>query len=397
MVEATGVKLMAWMRRQDGGLIIALIGLVGLVLFFGDYLLLSHPPRDRWGYVLGRDFVNTWMGARAVLSGNLAGLLNVDAHNLALLHALGPMPPHNWSYPPSLLLFIGPLGRFDYVTALTLWSLIGYAAYVAASATFERSTRFLLLVAAAPVVAANLYSGQTGFFTAAVLILFFRFLDERPIAAGAMLGLMLCKPHLVLLYPLALAVSGRWRTFAAAGVMAVVLVALTAAVFGAHVWPDYFRMVVPVQRGVLDYGGGFLTMMPTGFMHGRMMGLPLALCWKIQLPFTLFAAGAVIWTYRKRRDPVLSAAVLVTASIIASPYSFNYDMVTFGWLTAMLWPRFEGLWDRVLLVAIWTLPLTLVSAGEMHLPLGAPFLAFFLMRLLAALANPRPVLAAQLP
>ena len=396
-MEATGAKLAAWIRRRDGGLIIALIGLAGLVVFFGDYLAHAHPPRDRWGYMLGRDFVNTWMGARAVLSGNLAALLNVDAHNRALLQALGPMPPHNWSYPPSLLLFIGPLGHFDYVTALALWSLIGYAAYVAASATFERSTRFLLLVAAAPVVAANLYSGQTGFFTAAVLILFFRYLDERPSGAGALLGLMLCKPHLVVLFPLALAASGRWRTFLAAGVMALFLVALTAVVFGAHVWPDYFRLVVPVQRGVLDYGGGFLTMMPTGFMHGRLMGLPLAQCWIIQIPFTLFAAGAVIWTFMKRRDPVLSAAVLLTASIIASPYSFNYDMVTFGWLTAMLWPQFSRFWDRVLLVAIWTLPLTFVGAGEMHLPLGAPFLAFFLVRLLAALGRPRPAQAAQLP
>lgn len=394
MVKAS-IKLMAWLRRRDGGLIIAAIGLAGLVLFFGDYLSHAHPPRDRWGYMLGRDFVNTWMGARAVLSGNLNALLNVDAHNLALLHTLGPMPPHNWSYPPALLLFIWPLGHFDYVTALALWSLIGYAAYVAASASFDKSARFLLLVAAAPVVAANLYSGQTGFFTAAVLILFFRFLDERPLLSGAILGLMLMKPHLVLLYPLALVASGRWRTLVAAGAMALVLAGVTAAVFGAHIWPDYFHMVVPVQRGVLDYGGGFLTMMPTGFMHGRMMGLPLALCWKIQVPFTLFGIGAVIWTYLKRRDPVLSAAVLLTASVIASPYSFNYDMVAFGWLTAMLWPRFTGFWDRVLLVAVWTAPLTLVAAGEVHLPLGAPFLALFLVRLVAALAKPSP--AAQLP
>jgi alpha-1,2-mannosyltransferase len=396
MVKASA-KLAAWCMRRDAGLIIALIGLAGLVVFFGDYLSHAHPPRDRWGYMLGRDFVNTWMGARAVLNGTVGSLLNVDAHNLALLHALGPMPPHNWSYPPALLLFIGPLGFFDYVPALALWSLVGYAAYVAASATFERSARYLILVAAAPVVAANLYSGQTGFFTAAVLILFFRFLDERPILSGAILGLMLCKPHLVLLFPLALLISGRWRTFVAAGGMAAALVGVTALVFGAHVWPDYFHMVVPVQRGVLDYGTGFITMMPTGFMHGRLMGLPLAQCWQIQVPFTLFGIGAVVWTFIKRRDPVLSAAVLLTASIIATPYSFNYDMVAFGWLTAMLWPRLTGFWDRVLLVAVWTLPLSFVGAGELHLPLGAPFLAFFLVRLLAALSPPRPAVAVQLP
>jgi hypothetical protein len=382
----------SWRARYDGGLIVALVGLICLIFYIASYLAHAHPPRDAYGYVLGRDFVNTWMGARAVLSGTVHEILNVDVHIQRMVAILGPMPPHNWSYPPALFLFIWPLGFLSYTAALAVWSASGFAAYLGAAATHDRSLRFLLFVAAAPAIAVNLFSGQTGFFTAAILILFFRWLDERPLLAGTVLGLMLCKPHLAVLFPLALAFSGRWRTLLAAGVSALVLVAATAQVFGADIWSDYFRLVVPVQRGVLDTGTGFLTMMPTGFMHARMLGAPLAVAWRVQMPFTLLALAAVVWAFVKRHDPLLSAAVLLTASVIATPYSFNYDMVVFGWLVAMLWPRLTGIWDRLLLLVVWTLPVTMVVFGELGLPLAAPILAIFLIRFAILARNiSRPV------
>jgi hypothetical protein len=393
-------------RRDRTGLVVALIALAALIFYVGTYLALSHPPRDQYGHVIGRDFVNTWMGARAVLAGNLHALLNVDLHNQMLTAVLGHMPPHNWSYPPALLLFIWPLGFLPYMTALAAWSLAGFAAYVGASATHSRSAKFLLFVAAAPAIAVNLHSGQTGFFTAAILILFFRFLDERPILAGALLGIMLCKPHLVVLFPLALALSGRWRVFATATVTVVVLIAATALAFGADIWSEYFRLVVPVQRGVLDTGTGFLSMMPTGFMHARMLGASNAVSWMVQAPFTVLALAAVLWTFAelprffsdnrspligkrsRRRDPLLSAGVLLTASVVVSPYAFAYDMVVFGWLVAMLWPRLPAWGDRVLLLAVWTLPVTMLVLGDLMLPAAAPVLALFLIRL-AVLARPQ--------
>jgi len=80
----------------------------------------------------------------------------------------------------------------------------------------------------------------------------------------------------------------------------------------------------------------------------------------------------------RRRDPLESAGVLLTASVLVSPYAFAYDMVVFGWLIAMLWPRRP---DRLLLLAVWTLPLTMLALGEVPLPVAAPILAIFLVRL----------------
>lgn len=379
--------------KRDVSLGIAALGLASLIVYVAAYLILSHPPRDQFGQIIGRDFVNTWMAAKTILDGHAREVLQVGLHMRRLVEALGPMPPHNWSYPPALFLFIWPLGYLPYLAACAMWSISGYAAYLFASATHDRRPAYLLLAAAAPAVAVNLCSGQTGFFTAAILILFFRYLDEKPLLAGALLGLMLCKPHLVVLFPLALLISGRWRVIAAAAISTAVLIAVTALIFGTEIWSDYFRFVLPVQRGVLDTGTGFLSMMPTAFMHARMLGASNAVAWMVQIPFTTGAFAAVVWAFAKRRDPILVAGILLTASVLAGPYAFAYDMVIFGWLIAKLWPCLPCPADRILLVAVWTLPVTMLAAGDHLMPIAAPVLAIFLIRL-AFLARGR---APQLP
>lgn len=381
MKKGSLAALVLKLGRGDFQTKLTLIAAASVLAFGAAYLLHSHPPHDQYGYVIGRDFVNTWMGARAVVGGHVEGLFHLQAYNREIMALFGKLPPLNWSYPPAVLLFLGPLGFLPYLPALVLWSAAGFAAYLLAARSFSREGRYLGFVAVTPAIGICLFCGQNGFFTAALLILFFRFWDERPWLAGLFLGLMLYKPHLVLLFPLALALSGRWRVFASAAVTTLGLIALTALVFGPQIWSDYVRLVGPVQKGVMETGTGFLTMMPTGFMQARMMGAAPALARLIQLPFTLLALAAVVWTFAKRREPILSIAVLITASVVVTPYVFDYDMVVFGWLCAMLWPRFESKADRLLFLAVWTLPISMLFLGAWSLPLAAPLMAIFLIRL----------------
>lgn len=367
--------------RLDLQLVLSLATGAGLLLYFGLYWIGAVPPRDQFGFMLGRDFVNTWMGARAALDGRISDLFHLFTYQKNLTAALGPMPPHNWSYPPNLLLFIWPLGFLSYLPALAAWSAAGYAAYLGAVANLNRNRKYLAFAAIAPAIGINLFSGQNGFFTAALLIMVFRFWDERPFLAGVFLGLMLYKPHLVVLFPLALALSGRWRVFISAGMTAAVLIAVTALFFGHDVWGEYFRLVVPVQNAVMRYGTGFETMMPSAFMNARLFHVSYATAWAVQIPFTLLALVITVLAFRKSRDPLLSYALLVTASFVVSPYGFDYDMVVFGWLAAMLWPHFEGRVDRALLLAVWSLPLTMLFFGAWGLPVVAPLMAAFLIRL----------------
>ena len=83
------------------------------------------------------------------------------------------------------------------------------------------------------------------------------------------------------------------------------------------------------------------------------------------------ALAAVVWTYWKPRDPVLSGALLVTATFLFSPYTLNYDFVVLAWVLALLRQR-PGLVqrDHAVILVVWSLPVTMMIAGLAHIPLG---------------------------
>src|SRR6185503_11273055 len=76
-------------------------GIVFTIIFELGYFPFTRPPFDPLGYLIGRDFVNTWMGAGAALAGNPQPWFDFDTYNRALQALFGPsFPEHNWSYPP---------------------------------------------------------------------------------------------------------------------------------------------------------------------------------------------------------------------------------------------------------------------------------------------------------
>jgi alpha-1,2-mannosyltransferase len=123
-------------------------------------------------------------------------------------------------------------------------------------------------------------------------------------------------------------------------------------------------------------------MMPTVFMNARIAHLPLDVAWALQGAASLAAVAAVVWTYWRRRDPVLSVALFVTATFVVTPYAFNYDMVVFGWVIALLRERGGEPFDDRLAMAVWTLPVTAMLLGLFGIPGSAAVLAAFAVRLL---------------
>src|SRR5262245_46091236 len=114
----------------------------------GAYVLSWKPPFDAMGYLIGRDFINTWLGGHAALAGEPAKWFDHDAYNSLLRGLFGPsFPPHNWSYPPHLLLFTWPLGLLPYFAAFTAWSVAGFGLFLRAAANGERRADRLLFLA----------------------------------------------------------------------------------------------------------------------------------------------------------------------------------------------------------------------------------------------------------
>ena len=369
-----------------------------MLILYLAFLDLQWPfPRDTVGYVLGRDFLNFWTMGREAWSDDPGRFYNM-ADYVAFLHNLlgSDYPYQQWSYPPSVMVPAAPFGLLPYLPAYFLWTALGIAACLLAVRTACKQAwtsdpkTAALAVALAPAALVCLVSGQNSFFTAAIFIAVFRWWDSRPVAAGILIGLLTLKPQLGLLFPVLLLVSRRWTVMAAAAATALVLAGLTAGLFGPEIWLRYFTIGVTAQEGVLDDPSPIIMgLMPTIFMDIRLLGGTPALAYAVQVVAGLGAAAMVAWAYWRRRDPVLSYALFLTASLLATPYLMSYDMVVFGWVLlatgASLGASRGG---RLALTGIYWLPLVALPLGVSGIPGAAlvpvVFIVIVTLRLRAA-------------
>jgi hypothetical protein len=356
------------------------VGVVVACLELG-YLLTSPLPYDPVGYLVGRDFVNTWLGGKLALTGDPAPYFGIDAYRKVLADNFGPSYPlHIWSYPPHLLLFTWPLALMPYVTSYIVYCVLGLILYVVVVNEGGRRADHLVLLLLAPAVTINIWTGQNGFVTTALLIGGLQQLDRRPILAGVLFGLLSIKPQLGVLLPLMLAMTGRWRTIVAAAATIAVLFAATMLAFGPNVWTAYVNDAMPTQTKVVFEGfSHYMVHMPTAFMNAKVAGLPTSVGLSIQAVVSAATVAAVVWTFWRRRDPVLSNALFVTAVFTVTPYAFNYDMCVFSWVIIKLMDRTDNdAWDYWIMLAVWAVPFLTVPMGiAVFFPLSfLPIFAF---------------------
>jgi len=327
------------------------------------YFRSGHFPYDGLNYVVGWDFVNSWMGGRAALHGGLQTYFEVHRYN-AQIHRLfaANVPFHNWSYPPHILLLLWPFGLFPYLVSYVLWLVVGLGVYLWAASGGKLDRELLLFLALSPLAMVLVLTGQNGFFTGALLLGVLAQWDRRPWLAGIMLGVLSVKPQLVLLMPLVLMMTGRWRCLAAAAATTAAMVVLTTVLYGSAIWHDYLALAVPFQNVVMTKGTGLmLGMMPTAFINARLMGAPSAVAWALQVLTSMIALAAVVWTFRKKRDAMLSSAMLLAASLLVTPYSFNYDMAALIAVLAQMRFRSDGARiDTALILIVWMLPVVMM-------------------------------------
>jgi hypothetical protein len=270
-----------------------------------------------------------------------------------------------------------------------VWCVVGLALYVWAAVAGGVDRKYWLFLAVAPAVTVNVYLGQNGFLTAALLIGGLANLDRRPILAGILFGILTIKPQLGLLLPVLLVLGGHWRVIGSAVVTTVLLVAATAIWFGPEIWVQYLHKVVPQQHELLTVAGDKRwPIVASAFVNARLIGLPDIWAWVVQGVASACALGAVVWTFWRKRDLVLSQALFVTATFLFSPWILNYDMVVFGWIVALLRQRGDETFvDHGLSLALWTLPILMIPLGVAHIPSALFVLPLFAARLLWRLAN----------
>lgn len=382
----------AWVTRERARLV-AFAVLAASLIGLGYILATATGVNDYSGRPIGSDFSNIYAAGTYVLDGAPASPFDPAAQYVREQAIFGVATPfYGWHYPPFFLGLAALLATMPYLLALAVWqgaTLVLYLLAIRAilvpplkgeggaqSAT-SGGTLWFLLALAYPAVFINLGHGHNGFLTAALFAAALLTLDSRPILSGVLIGCLAYKPQFGLLIPLVLVATARWRVFAtAAATVAIMVLAVTAA-FGIEVWYAFLASGEFTRKIVLEQGGTGWHKIQSVFAWARMWGASLPLAYAVQAATTLAAAVGLVVIWRSRSSFAVKAAALLIGSILATPYSLDYDLMliapAIAFLAADAARRGAAPWEMTLLAALWLVPLIARSFAQFtHIPAGAP-------------------------
>jgi len=275
------------------------------------------------------DFVNVWAAGHLALAGRAASAYDWPVHKAVEVGAVGHAFDgyFGWHYPPTFLFVAAALSLLPYTTAFIVWAFGTFPAYLIVIRAIIGERIGYLLAAAFPAVLANFIAGQNGFLSAALVGGTLLLLDRRPIAAGVLLGLLTYKPHLGLLFPIALIASGRWRVFLTAATAAAAMAVASWLLFGNAAWQAFFANIGHTSQAFLSDGFADWAKLQTVFGLTRTLGGSEALAWTLQGVLALVAAALIAALWRSRAADEIKAAALATAALLATPYLYTYDLV----------------------------------------------------------------------
>ncbi|MBT4687331.1 MAG: DUF2029 domain-containing protein [Rhodospirillaceae bacterium] len=185
----------------------------------------------------GADFIIYYGASLLIQAGEAAAIFQWPALQVAQVSVIGaPAAYLPWLYPPPLMLVAAPLAALPYIPAFAVWVLGQLALLAATVGALGRGPVALLAALVFPATVNNMLVGQNGALSAALLGGGLVMLSRHPVMSGVMFGLLVYKPHLLVVVPFALLAIGAWRTMAATVASALGVSLLSMVVFGVGIW-----------------------------------------------------------------------------------------------------------------------------------------------------------------
>ncbi len=352
-------------------LIIACIGILAKIISS------LHNGHDDQGLPFGADYASFWAASRLVFAGLPADTYVVSMHHLAELPVL-VRDYEAFYYPPPYLILCIPLAMLPFFPSLVVFLLVTWSFLAVTLRVILRTVWAVPAILAFPALSINIIAGQNVFLTAAILGSGLSALDRRPKLSGAILGLMIIKPHLAFAVPIALIISRRWTVLASAGATALGVSALSYAIFGWDVWAAFFASAHNA-RDTLEQGAVGFIKMQSAFAAARALGVSVATAY-----ITQCAAGAlsIYILIKARRLGVCSAAersLTVLACLMMTPFLLFYDMLILA--IPLAWMLREWIdcgfppWSKLVLVLVFCAPMAWLMYSP--IPFGQPALLLF--------------------
>jgi hypothetical protein len=294
---------------------------------------------DGAGWPFGHDFINFFAGVQMAWHGQAGEIYDRAALIAYESRVVGaPMAAFDYSYPPTMLVITAPLAVLPFVPGLFVWLATGWFCFWRAL-RLVLAQHALLVSLALPALFMDVFTSQNGAFSAAIIGGALALLERRPGLAGALLGLLVAKPQIGLLIPVALIAGRYWRTLGMAALVGAGLIGISVVCFGADLWITYAHHAQYMRDLVLEdrLSDGIVRWFRMISVYNtvfRLTGDP-TVSYAIQGAATLLAATAVIVSWRRSSSAGPRNAVLILGNLLATPYLCDYDLVVTGF--AVVW------------------------------------------------------------
>ncbi|MGH9557811.1 MAG: glycosyltransferase family 87 protein, partial [Bryobacteraceae bacterium] len=267
------------------------------------------------------DFLNLYTGGSLALDGHFADLHDTEVQlerERRYVPGLPELVP--FVRPAFYAVFLAPMALIPFRAAFVVWIACQILLFIACLiwAWWKFGPDALVFGSMSLPAALGIASGQDCVLLLALFIAAFEASDrKKPLASGLILGLMLFKFHLVLLWPLALLVQKRWRMLAGFSIAALGEAALSAALGGMRGVVVYSELL---RNKRLDQ------LLPPQLMisyKGLLANLNIASPWA---GAALQAAIALALIYAVRGAPLWKLfSITAAASMMVVPHVYGYD------------------------------------------------------------------------
>ena len=320
--------LLSWHRggeRRLGNGILARLTVALAALFCGIiaatcWIMLTDPKPV--------DFLSFWAAGRMVAEGAGAQIYDIEAHRAVerTVSAVGILP---FPYPPPFALILAPFGILPFGWGFAAWVVLTGAFYVWAARSWMQDR----LALAQPSGLVNGFIGQNAFLTSGLFLAGLHLLKTRPLMAGAVLGLLVIKPQLAVMLPVAVIAGRHWKAVAGGALSASLLLLVGLAALGSASYAAFVEMLATYTDFVAQSRWPWREI---ASVYGllRYFGVAAGIAMSIHAAVAVVAAGMVWQSWRQNRPG--KEAVLAAATLLATPYLLTYDGVLLGLPVAWL-------------------------------------------------------------
>jgi hypothetical protein len=309
------------------------------IRFYGLGVAVAYALSLAWRLVHGQwvilpdgrlrciDFGWMWLSGKFTVSGEAAKIFDstFSAAQLALFGDNNCPFITPYVYPPTYLLVTYFLGFMPYLTAFAAWILATLFLYGTAVYTII-PRRAAVIAAMCPFcVAVNADFGHNAFITAALVGFSLASLERRPWLSGIFLGLLSYKPHIGVLFPLALLASRNWRALASAAMASMVLAIAAALAFGSEGWASFLHTLLD-RQSTLSPDPAVPLALHSVFGLLRWVEKNGRVSWGGHIIVAAIVALTVCVVWAKPIPFSLKAAVLCIGSAMVPPYILFYDL-----------------------------------------------------------------------